>query len=614
MRDDDFYEDDYDDDMFYEIITDLKSMEQINNALTNLINYSARIYELTMEEMYELESFRKQKSSKFESCLKKLKILKIKEQRIIDNIKDEIAYEDFSDYIDKLVDKNILDANQNSAIKQRITYMFEKAAAANNAYFDEEVSREFSREYYYTKDIILTFLMKNKNRINKNSRLLKYKYKQAFINADIETELLYSGYNLDNIVRSKEEDKHNFLGIDKELYTEEKIEFYYDFTMNTIKSLIKQTKNKKVDKDEVYDTLDLIRFLLKKVITEDLPLIYDECANHIENDNTIILYKDISVIDKLLDLCVAESDRRYLTNVDSKENDKQEENISVSKLSEELIDQTFNLIKQVNNTCEIGMKMCILEIHNKQQSDEFNLLLNQLEASTQKENDIINHLEINENEKDVIANIINTSLNLILGIDAYQFSKDLEALCDEDSLSNRNNIIRQRIYNLIPNIYLIDDSVYKNSDVPLFIIQQHLIEVMKEFEKNINEAKEKAPLIVAKYEEILCNNDLTNDFLLANGKIQNLISLDDEVLAKLLEIDIDEYIFDKSELLYNYVTLTIQGLLENPVEDPSPLELARIEFQGLFINIAAESIMDDKVEIVYEDELSEEEIQKIKKL
>ena len=255
--------------------------------------------------------------------------------------------------------------------------------------------------------------------------------------------------------------------------------------------------------------------------------------------------------------------------------------------------------------------MCLLEINNKINTNDFETLLDELEQSIKKEQEIVSEIEIADCEKDVVANILDTSINLIAGLNGFKFINDLEALCDENNLINRNIIVRQRILNLIPDLYTVDDSVYKNSDVPLYIIQNNLIEVMKEFEKNIGEAKDKIPLIVAKYEEIIANDDLTDDFVKAKGKVENMITFDDETLAALLELDLEEYKFDKSELLFNYIILTIEGLFEHPNQNPTPLEMARMEFQGVFINVAADNI---QTEIIYEDELSEEveEIQKIK--
>ena len=161
-----YNDDNYDDDMFddydeiFEYTLDLKSMEKINAALKNLVVYSSKIYDLTVEEMYRLESLRLHNSAKYEKCLNQLKILRKKEERILDNIGNSINYEDFDEYVNSITDELVLNQNQNQAIKQRISYMFEKRAAENNEYFDKDLSDEFCREYYYIKDTCLNFLLK----------------------------------------------------------------------------------------------------------------------------------------------------------------------------------------------------------------------------------------------------------------------------------------------------------------------------------------------------------------------------------------------------------------------------------------------------------------------
>lgn len=615
-----YNDDNYDDDMFddydemFDYMLDLKSMEKINAALKNLVVYSSRIYDLTVEEMYRLESLRLQNSSKYEKCLNQLKVLRKKEERILDNIGNSINYEDFDEYVNSITDELVLNQNKNQAIKQRISYMFEKRAAENNEYFDKDLSYEFCREYYYIKDTCLNFLLKTKGRGKNTPRILKHKYKQAFINRDIETELLYAGYNLNNLVKTPEESKHQLLNMELNIYQLEKAEFYYSFTRDKIQSLIKQSQNlnaEDIDKNEIYNNLAFIKFLLKKVSKEDLAILEIECGSFVEDDNTIILYDDISVVDKLIEYCAKETNKYQNIQKDNSYDEEINQNKYVESLSEQLVDQIFNLIKQSVKTYDIAIKMCLLEINNKINTNDFEMLLNELEQSIKKEQEIVSEIEIADCEKDVVANILDTSIDLIADLNGFKFTNDLEALCDENNLINRNIIVRQRILNLIPDLYTVDDSVYKNSDVPLYIIQNNLIEVMKEFEKNIGEAKDKIPLIVAKYEEIIANDDLTDDFVKAKGKVENMITFDDETLAALLELDLEEYKFDKSELLFNYIILTIEGIFEHPNQNPTPLEMARMEFQGVFINVAADNI---QTEIIYENELSEEEVEEIQKI
>ena len=52
--------------------------------------------------------------------------------------------------------------------------------------------------------------------------------------------------------------------------------------------------------------------------------------------------------------------------------------------------------------------------------------------------------------------------------------------------------------------------------------------------------------------------------------------------------------------------------MENPIENPTSIELARMEFQGVYINVAMDNITDEQIKTMSEDELKKQELQKIK--
>jgi len=249
------------------------------------------------------------------------------------------------------------------------------------------------------------------------------------------------------------------------------------------------------------------------------------------------------------------------------------------------------------------MKMCLLESQDKQNTIKYKELLNDLKDSVLKEKKISQEIEIASSEMDVITDIINNCINLIA--EAPDEKTDIEYLCNTDNNSGRNYIIARRISDLV-GLYYLDDSIYKHDNEPSIILQSHLIEVLKVLDEAIKENDNKLPLINVKYEALIFNIDLTDCFIEAEGLIENMILLDDNLLAALLEIELDEYEFDKSELLYNYISLIVDEFLENEQLEIDEIENARLVFKGMFIELASKYIQDGKVEIISEDELSDE--------
>jgi len=65
MHDDDIFGDD----IFLDYTMDIDSIEKLTAAIKNLIDYSDRIYDLTVEKMCELESLRLQNKKEYEIIL-----------------------------------------------------------------------------------------------------------------------------------------------------------------------------------------------------------------------------------------------------------------------------------------------------------------------------------------------------------------------------------------------------------------------------------------------------------------------------------------------------------------------------------------------------------------
>lgn len=578
------------DDMEYiESLTEIKKTKQ---ALENLVHYCDKIYNLTMKKMYNLEKQGLQNTKEYEQSLKQLKILKLKEQRILNNI-STITFEYYEEYIDDIIRKNTTSKTKRELLKSRIFYIITKIDIINDEYLEDEDKEEIMRRNECIKELELEFIIYNEE--NKNKEALKEKYIQSFINNDLETELLFAGFNPKELIKFTDEDKAKLYKQEIERFENEQQEFIYEYFIELIDNLLDSSQDPKANKTKIKNTINKIGFISKKLMSQDLILIKEDLETELEDDNTIPLSEDISVLESVLNTIQNELQLRGdLPQINFEEEIEENEEIEyyTKGLSENQIDNIISLIKQAKITYDIGMKMCVLEIKNQNTDIEFQKCFEALKDSHNKEKEIANKIKLTPKETEIIIDVLEKYLNILTAEDLGIDNLDYPRLSDE--------IVKQRIINLLPGLYEVDSSVYKDPLVPEFIIQSHLIEVLKQFDKKIKKENNPAALILVKYEEIISNVDLTDDFINANGIIENITNFDDETLAKILEIDLEEYQFDKSELLYNYTILIIQSILETLPEETSPIEKARLLLQSIFIEKAQESISEEK-EITFQE-------------
>lgn len=582
----------------YPTILTKEEFKKINTAFQKLVDYSSRIYDLTTKTMYELERARKQTTKKYKQCLNKLKILKQKETRILSNIGPNIDIEDFQNYIDSYIYNDIPDEIKREYVTKRIMNVVNEMTLVSDEFLTDEDIQQIQRGIEYLNDLHLSFLKKISSLCSKTPRLMKFKYQLAFTNPKIETELLYSGFQGKNIITLSKNNKNELYNIDQDTYETELFEIYYDYFCDILNTIVEESTKENFDKNKVKNYLNLLEFINKQTLTNDLIIIKQEILDDLENDTTGILYQDVSVLERLLEIVETELNKR--SDYDNTKTFNQaifgtaeEGEIEFEEsISEDQVNNIFDLIKQVTKTYNIGMELCELEKQNKKETEKFKQTIKLLKESTEKEKEYAKQITSVE----TVGEIIDTCLNIITGIEPQNINT-LENICSSETIDNRYEVIKQRIINLLPELYFIDTSVYKSSDVPRFILQAHLIKVLRIFEEIIKENKNaNSPLITVKYEEILANEDLTEDFINANGQIKRMLLLDDETLSTILEIDIDEFTFDKCELLNNYIAVSIENILEFQIQDPTELEKARLLFAGTYIDIAADELLNNNID------------------
>ena len=83
------YKEDYNNNYYTE------DLDKTNAALNNLVKIYSDIYDLTFDELMSLELNGKAASKQFTEALTKLRILKLKEQRILENIEPYLEIEEY---------------------------------------------------------------------------------------------------------------------------------------------------------------------------------------------------------------------------------------------------------------------------------------------------------------------------------------------------------------------------------------------------------------------------------------------------------------------------------------------------------------------------------------
>jgi len=192
-----------------------------------------------------------------------------------------------------------------------------------------------------------------------------------------------------------------------------------------------------------------------------------------------------------------------------------------------------------------------------------------------------------------LRNLEEKNLILFSEINPSNTLEQLNSLFNSNLVADYNDYIRSRIADLLPNLYLTPNNIYSSSEVPEYIISYHQIETLKELEGIIPTSNERVPLIVAKYEIILASVRVMDFFIEYNGNISDVRLLDDELSAYLLDVDMDEYEFDRSECLTR-LSIEYFDRLNNSEKNLTPLEHARETIVKLFVSLAIDKLLPEE--------------------
>lgn len=537
------YKEDYNNNYYTE------DQDKTNAALNNLVKIYSDIYDLTFDELMSLELNGKAASKQFTEALTKLRILKLKEQRILDNIEPYLEIEEYP-MVELFLSEQIDNKEKRIQVKNRMGYVFTKRDLLYNNMFEGPDRQEAQRKFESISEILLRFIYSISKK--KSTKAIKEKYELSYLYPEIEDEMICMGFDTQNKFFFKEETEAELLNINPEDYKVEKEADNYDYISDLITEL---ESNSESDINTIKLKLDIIKFGIKKLPTLDISVLYQMCQYNLNFDSTPKLTKKKTVLQRLYSILEKELIKRkdYEETLQRQEESisTSEENENMEKIPKDIIDIMIYLINQINDIFDTGIELANLESQNK----DFTQVLQKLQFQVEREKQLINQkTSITYNTKKYIKTIIDSYLYFIVAIHMNTL--------DEDEIKNRCDLIEKRIQHLIPGLTFEDYSTYKTPQVPYYILQTQLIETIKSFEKIIKKSTNRRSLITIKYEEILSNPDLTDDFISNDGNINNITVLDEYTLSVILGIDLEEYRYDKEELLYECAKIYLHALTE----------------------------------------------------
>ncbi len=469
-----------------------------DNALYGLIAVYSKIYDLYFDEMYNLEVNNLINSSDFQKCLVKLNLLKAKEKRILNTITiykiDEVS-DTVNDFCDMLIDdpekKSYIIKRINNIINQEIVNEHDEDMEME----DKIMQKTISLVNYVMEDYIRS-LSNDDNEINALD-----KYILAFTFPNVEDDLIIGGFKSENLIKISDDIRMKLLALDKEHYKEYQKTLAVTYVVNYANELL----NDDIDSELQSIYLNRLKFFIPYVETAHLTSFdnaYNLVANFGMNEN--------HNLNKVHDLVIEELETRDdVTLVQGKQ------------LSMATINQLFNIIKIVN--------------HNIKQFNKIDFTSQDSVLAYQKSLDY---------EEKIMLEIIDNYYDS----DLFDLVENALKIIVPDANEHTQNLIKDRLLSYLEEP---GNDMYASMDIPYYITLNQTIKSLKVFEKLIAQSKgdELKSLIQFKNDKILANYKFTKSYMEAQGKIDALTILDDETLCDLLDINFNEYIFDKNELL-----------------------------------------------------------------
>lgn len=515
-----------------------------NDIITELINIMELMAEslrriIYYENEYDLQSYNKEMAI--------LNMYLSKEQLLLDKIPRDI---EVLDYILSFVSDR-----SNYEIKNENNYKYVIArfiscindiirSLSNDDYLDEDViSNSISNNLIldYLNSINSVYMVDDD--LNDNYTFRNIQYYNVFVSRSIFAKFYNNGFNFNDLPIYSDKELSNLLKMDMDDY----LEFKEEVITSSISSYIDVLFGSSSKKDSLV-TLDFylnFKFLLGKLSDESILYLKDNIISFFaENDiNKIELGRDV------LNAIECEIKKRSI------------------HVSNDMTGECLNIDDYNNIT---GLFKLESTIYDKfyDGSDDFHFLNSLLEL----EKEYLSKIDLSNISIDLLNNMLNNELWLFIN----------------DNVDNKENLIRQRLFTILP--------IYKDLIVPssqtndsfLSIYKNYLIKNMNDFNKlikNIDDVTVKNVFKSIYRDNFFVNSELTDEYVALNGNYSFITPLSDDIVEMESKVTSLEYNYDKIRTMYSFATSSFDYLLENENSIESISDFANYEFQIIgFIN------------------------------
>ncbi|MBR3363004.1 MAG: hypothetical protein IKG40_03660 [Bacilli bacterium] len=582
------------------------SEEEVIMAFYNLVGIQSEIYDLTMEKLLQLENDGIKDPLEYDKIVKKISNLKVKENRVYEKLNTSEYYYGLLDVVQKMVREfSIEDEKKYTAIDERLDYHFsdlfnEECAIMEineNIYdyidIDDDyegeivVVPEFSTVDFYTP-LQIKFMRELMKDDSKNEEYLKYKFYNSFTHPRLEEELILARYNPNNVYDVDEQLNAELYDMEIDEYKESVDTATENFAESAYLNFVNISIEPEVDKEKLDLAFKETLFATSNLNTKKLA---EFVKKHFDSDEEyVVSYDALDYFEKLgnslLQMIFDREDYdEVILNILNSEN--VDLDFSSVKFDKETYDNLFNLVNISKEIYFIATNLYCLDLINKKDSEMFLDKLELLEELTKKEAEYAEKLNFDVDEKAAARELISKYLEFIYSLDGRG-----GIICN-DEISNQ--IINKRINYVLWDEIVPDLSTFKDNSVPHSIIKNFQLECLHEYEKLIT-GDDKINYLAFKYLEIISNPSLTDEFIFEKGYIENAIILDDEITSKILDVDIDEYLFDKDDLIASNVYDIIASLVKFPKDTViEGFDKAALDYQTVALEVAFQYVNEDNL-------------------
>ena len=598
---------------------DFLSEQEVVMAFYNLISIQAEIYDLTLNKLMQLEKEGIVNPLEYDRTIKKISNLKVKENRIYEKLNTSEYYYGLLDIVQNMIREiSVDDEKMYEAIESRLDYyfsdLFEEECMISQMnddiydYIDIDedyegeivIVPEFNIMDFYTP-IQVKFLKELMNADSKNEKYLNYKYYNSFICPRLEDELILAHYNPNNICDINEQLKAEAYEVEMDEYRKNANLAQEAFAENAFTNFVQTAIEEEIDDDielAYREALFGAGNLETRKIAEFVKKHFDSDEDYVVSYEAIDYFESLG--NSLLQIIFDREDYdEPILNILNSDNVSLD--FSSVRFDKETYDNLFSLINISKEIYFVATNLFCLDLINRKGTKPFLDKLNILEELTKKEKEYAKKLYFNNEEKAAVMEIITKYLEFIYNLDARG------GICANNEVNLQ--IISKRITNILWDELVPDLSIFKDESVPEAIVKNYKLECLQEYEKYIT-GDEKVEYLAFKYLEILSDADLTDEFIFEKGFIENAIILDDEFTSKMLGIDIDEYLYDKDDIIANHAYDIMASLVKYPKDyELEDLDKAILDYQTVALEIAFKYVNEEDLEVFKSNFASSEMVQ-----